>query len=139
MNKNCLPTKKIGVVILLKKDNRYLLIKQNKKPYKDFWAPVHGQVEAGESDQEAIIREAQEEIGIQVSPIQQVAVSKADYKVHELHWWIAEFDNCSEINIDTAEISEYGYFQPHELLALNLLPETRFFFRRLFKKNHIAT
>jgi NADH pyrophosphatase NudC (nudix superfamily) len=120
-----------GVVVVIKKDNKYLLVKQNKEPYKNFWAPVHGAVELNESDEEAVIRETLEEIGVLVKPLIKLGVSNADYKVKKLHWWLAKHQS-GNITIDSSEISEYGYFLPQDIIKLNLLSQAKKFFRLLF-------
>lgn len=116
-----------GVVIIIIQNNKYLLVKQNKQPYKDCWAPVHGTIEPNETEENAVIRETLEEIGLAVEPIKKLGITKADYKVKDLHWWLAAYKK-GEINIDHKEISECGYFSKNELLNLKLLPMTKEFF-----------
>lgn len=126
-------THKTGVVVIIRKGEKYLLVKQNKEPYKNFWAPVHGTVELYETDKEAVVRETLEEVGILVRPIVKLKTSEADYKVKKLHWWLVEYLQ-GDIVIDLEEISEYGYFLLNEIISLNLFPQTRIFFNQLARR-----
>ncbi|MGD9107895.1 MAG: radical SAM protein [Gammaproteobacteria bacterium] len=118
--------KRSGVVIVIIQNGKYLLVKQNKKPYKDHWAPIHGKIEQGETEEAAVIREAHEELGLAVIPIKKIGTSNADYDVDELHWWIAENNGCkNKYKIDKREIAEYKYFSPENLLTLQLFPTTK--------------
>lgn len=125
--KRTITQKTDGVVAIIKKHHRFLLIKQNKIPYKNFWGPVHGKIEINESEQEALIRETKEEMGLQVTPIKKLWVSNADYGANKLHWWLAEAIN-NKITIDPEEIAAYGFFALDELFNLKLLPTTKEFF-----------
>jgi 8-oxo-dGTP diphosphatase len=127
-----------GVVVIIMQNHKYLLVKQNKDPYKNFWGPVHGTIELAETEEEAIVREVREEIGIIVTPIRKLGCSPADYKVIKLHWWLAK-NVAGNININNNEISDFGYFSLNELLNLQLLPETRNFFERITEQNPICS
>jgi 8-oxo-dGTP pyrophosphatase MutT (NUDIX family) len=109
------------------RNDKYLLIKQNKNPFKGFWAPVHGKMEFNETEEGAIIREVQEEIGIPAKPIKKICSSAADYGVEQLHWWLVEAES-NNIIIDTHEVAEYGFFSLADLLTLKLLPMAKEFF-----------
>ena len=117
----------LGVVIILKFSDNYFLIEQNKMPYKNFWGPVHGKVKSSETEEEAVVRETQEEIGLVVSPVKKLWVSKADYGVMKLHWWLARVLDGT-IKVDSVEVSNYGYFGLEELFKKRLFPQTREFF-----------
>lgn len=123
-----------GVVIIIIKNGRYLLIKQSKDPFKGFWGPVHGKIEEHETISQAIIREAKEEIGATVVPIRKLWESTADYGADRLHWWLVK---CGEesIKINTQEISEYNYFLPSQLPTLKLFPMTEIFFATILGKD----
>lgn len=123
---NAFNKRRAGVVVVIIQDGKYLLVKQNKNPYKDHWAPIHGKIEQGETEEAAVIREAHEELGLTVTPIKKIDVSNADYDVDELHWWVAEKnDSQNEYKPDKQEIAEYKYFSPDNLLALQLFPTTK--------------
>jgi 8-oxo-dGTP diphosphatase len=49
-------------------DGRLLLIRRGHEPGKGLWSIPGGRIEAGESDEEALIREVSEETGLIVTP-----------------------------------------------------------------------
>jgi ADP-ribose pyrophosphatase YjhB (NUDIX family) len=55
------------VLTIVFAENQMLLIKRGVPPYRGFWAPPGGYVEAGESLESAAIRELNEEVGIALS------------------------------------------------------------------------
>lgn len=123
-----------GVAVILKKKDKFLLVKQNKKPYQYFWAPVHGTMASNETEEEAVIRETYEEVGLNVKPIKKLGVSKSDYKVIQLHWWFAECKQ-EQIKIDPREIAAFGYFSLSDMLSLKLMPQAKIFFEKFAGKN----
>jgi ADP-ribose pyrophosphatase YjhB (NUDIX family) len=56
----------VGVGILIKKGEEYLLIKRASDPDKGLWAIPGGLVEVGEGIKDAAVREVQEETGLEV-------------------------------------------------------------------------
>jgi len=61
------PTRPIvGVGILVKRDEEYLLIKRGSEPDKGMWTIPGGLVEIGETVREAAARETREETGLEV-------------------------------------------------------------------------
>lgn len=122
-----------GVVVLIKAKGKYLMIKQGKEPFRGMWGPVHGGMEPGETEEEAVTRETLEEVGLKVRPIRRVATTPADYKVKDLHWWVAECESGT-IKIDKSEISDFGYFSLGEISELQLLPQAKAFFKEYSKQ-----
>ncbi len=51
---------------VIEKDDKILLIKRSKEPFKGKWAFVGGHIEEGESEEEALKREVKEEVGLKV-------------------------------------------------------------------------
>lgn len=119
-----------GVVVLITDEkNEFLMIKQNKEPFRDYWGPIHGGVEVGESQEDAVIRETKEETQLTVLPLKRIATTNADYKVDRLYWWFAKIVS-GHISCDKREISEHGFFCYNDVMKLNLFPETRRFFEK---------
>lgn len=56
----------VGVGILIKRDEEYLLIKRASEPDAGLWSVPGGLVEIGESVEEAALRETKEETGLDV-------------------------------------------------------------------------
>ena len=55
--------------LILRKDNKFLLTRRssNKKIWPNHWHCVTGTIEEGESPKHAIIREAEEEVGLKLA------------------------------------------------------------------------
>ena len=58
------PQVAVGAIVI--KDEKILLVKRNKAPYKDMWAIPGGSVELGETLQKAAEREIREETGLDI-------------------------------------------------------------------------
>jgi 8-oxo-dGTP pyrophosphatase MutT (NUDIX family) len=100
---------KQAVAVVIKKDNKFLLIKRAKKgAAEDYWCPITGAVEQGETQEHAVIREAKEEMGIIVKPIKKVWECFTEDKEYLLHWWYVELIN-DKIKINPEEVKEYQW------------------------------
>jgi mutator protein MutT len=64
----------VGVGAVLVHEGRVLLIQRGKDPLRGRWVVPGGTVEAGETLEEALVREVQEETGLQVRPRELVTV-----------------------------------------------------------------
>jgi 8-oxo-dGTP diphosphatase len=60
------------VSIVESADKRILLIKRRTVPFRGYWALPGGRVEAGESVQEATVREVKEETGLDIEIIRKI-------------------------------------------------------------------
>lgn len=71
---------KITVDGVLFKDSKILLIKRKNPPFKGMWALPGGFVEYGEKTEHAVIREVEEETGLQCSLSQLLGVYSDPYR-----------------------------------------------------------
>ena len=61
--------KKAAVLIVLRADQKYLLLKRAKEPNQGLYTPVGGKIDPFETPPAAALRETKEETGIEVSDI----------------------------------------------------------------------
>ena len=64
----------VGVGAVLIHEGKVLLIRRGKEPLRGRWVVPGGTVEAGETLQEALVREVREETGLLVRPLEVVLV-----------------------------------------------------------------
>lgn len=74
MSKIPLGLKKVATLIILKHENKYLLLKRLKDPNANLYTPVGGKLDPFESPAAAAIRETKEETGIEVKDIEYVGL-----------------------------------------------------------------
>jgi 8-oxo-dGTP pyrophosphatase MutT (NUDIX family) len=84
-----------------------------------------GGIEAGETEEVALVRELQEELGTLVRPVRRLWESITPWRVH-LAWWLAELDPLAQLVPDPAEVESIHWYTPTEL---GVLPE-------LLESNH---
>ncbi len=90
----------VAVGILLKANGEMLLTSRPEgKPYAGYWEFPGGKLEAGETVEEALRRELQEELGITIAAASVWKVTEHDYPhaLVRLHWckvydWQGEFE-----------------------------------------------
>ena len=108
------------VASVLIRDDRVLLVKRlpRRKVYPDLWDLPGGHIEGDESADEALHREAHEELGIHVTEYRELGtvldpVEPADIDVFAISAWLGEPTNAAP-----DEHSEIGWF------AADMLPES---------------
>lgn len=94
------PWTEVAAGILLRGDGEMLLSSRPEgKPYAGYWEFPGGKIEAGETVEQALRRELQEELGITITAVQPWKVTEHDYPhaLVRLHWckvfeWRGEFE-----------------------------------------------
>ena len=80
MSENTRPVTEVAAGILLDKNGRFLLGQRPAgKPYAGYWEVPGGKIEKGESVFEALRRELQEELGIDIQSSEELTVLEHDY------------------------------------------------------------
>ena len=117
-----------GIVALVIKDDKFLLLKDSRKLMLDYWGPPHGRCEESDESEEATVkREVFEETNLNVNPKKKLWTTEADTKVKTVSFWLTDFVS-GEVVIDSDESSEFGWFTIDEILNLKLYPGTKDFF-----------
>ena len=83
-----------------------------------YWAPVSGEVEPGESQEAAVVREAKEEVGLMVRPLRKVWENISSRGTFRLHWWLAEYVG-GELVLEKREVSDARWLTVDEINALD--------------------
>jgi 8-oxo-dGTP diphosphatase len=107
-----------AIVAVLRRDDRVLVIQrgpQGRLP--GHWAPLSGKLEPGETQEEALVREVHEEVGLVVTPLAKVWESVTGDGQFRLHWWTAETEP-GEVIMDPAEVSDARWVTSAEFLTL---------------------
>ncbi|MER7924606.1 NUDIX domain-containing protein [Streptomyces sp. NPDC096057] len=108
-----------AIVAVLRRADRVLVIRRGPDSSRSgYWAPLSGKLEPGETQEEALVREVQEEVGLAVFPLTKVWESQADDGRFRLHWWTATETGTGTIIPDPAEVSEVRWVTPSEFLTL---------------------
>ncbi len=118
-----------GVVIVVRESERFLVIRRSEfvvAPRKHCFPGGH--IEAGESEEEAVIREFREELGGHVLPQEPLWKSISPRGVH-LAWWSAQLAEANQpLKPDPAEVEAAFWCSPEEMAALpELLDSNRTF------------
>ena len=80
-----------GVVIVLQRETRFLVGQRAAhKTAGGYWTQVSGRLEPGESQQQTVVREAMEELGCIVRPLQKLQERPSANGQFLLHYWRAE-------------------------------------------------
>ncbi|MFF4802034.1 NUDIX domain-containing protein [Streptomyces sp. NPDC001351] len=124
--------KREAIVAVLRRSGRVLAIRRGPGvPRPGYWQPLSGKVEPGETQEQAVVREVREEVGLTVRPLAKVWESDTDDGLFRLHWWTADA-TTGEIVPDPVEVAETRWVTPEEFLALApLFDGDREFFERI--------
>ena len=108
-----------AVVLVLRRYGRVLVIKRGPDVIlPGYWCPPSGRIEPGETQEQAVVREVAEELGLIAKPVAKVWECPTDDGDFILHWWIAEVDRY-EVRPDPAEVAEIRWVTPAEFLQLH--------------------
>ncbi|MGI5453199.1 NUDIX domain-containing protein [Streptomyces sp. CA-249302] len=121
-----------AIVAVLRRDDRVLAIRRGPTVSRPgYWQPLSGKLEPGETQQQALVREVHEEVGLTVTPGAKVWESETDDGHFRLHWWTADADH-GEIVPDPVEVAETRWVTPEEFLTLApIFDGDREFFERI--------
>ncbi|GAA0933124.1 NUDIX hydrolase [Nonomuraea longicatena] len=95
-----------------------------------YWAPLSGTIEAGESQEQALVREIREEVGLDATPLAKVWESISSDGGFVLHWWEAAAGPGAPV-LAPGEVSEARWVTVEEFLRLEpIFDGDRAFFER---------
>jgi 8-oxo-dGTP diphosphatase len=108
-----------AVVLVLVSAGHVLVIRRGPEVLNPgYWALPSGRVEPGESQAQALVREAREELGLTVKPVAKVWECDTDDGAYRLHWWLADAVD-GELAPDPGEVAEARWVPPSEFRRLD--------------------
>jgi len=135
------PGKSVGGIY--EKHGKILMLYRRYEPYG--WACVAGHIEEDESPEQALLKEYDEESGLEVRGFQflfdEVVLWNNCHRSNNNghHWWLykilrtrGEVKICEEeTRVDPKIGKSWGWFAPEEIAELELEPVWRYFFEKL--------
>ncbi len=111
--------KRVATFVILKNEDKFLLLKRAKEPHKDKYVPVGGKIEPYETPQESAVRETYEETGILLQDIHYCGTltetSPTDYN------WVS-FVYAAEIPYKEAPLCNEGILQWIDYKDIHTIP-----------------
>lgn len=100
---------RVGVVLIFQKDNKVLFSRRAHEPKQGKWDMPGGFVDPGETLEEAAIREAKEELGIDVEALHYITSNPNLYTenayVCDVHFLVTKWSGNPTPNDDVSEIA----------------------------------
>lgn len=122
--------------IILLRDKKVMLIKEILEDKKEHWIFPGGGVEFGETTEEAAVREAKEEIGVEVKIKELLGVKEIIRPQFDYHsvifFFVAEPLNSKVTRVD--KILDAQYFTTDEVKNLSLVDSARWAIEEMNKK-----
>jgi 8-oxo-dGTP pyrophosphatase MutT (NUDIX family) len=111
-----------GVVAVIVRHGRILVIRRSRSVVAPgaFCLPG-GSIERGESEEEALVREIREELGVTIRPERRLWETRTAWHV-DLSWWLSRLDPDAPLVPNPAEVESVHWLTPEEMARLpNLL------------------
>ena len=112
---------KIVVAAVIKNDQgQVLAVHLNKEKPEGVWVMPGGKLEEGENARDCAIREAREELGIEIKPIKIVGISEVDYhngNVWVFIYYLAEIVSGTPKPLEDGKTLEVDYVDIKQLNA----------------------
>jgi ADP-ribose pyrophosphatase YjhB (NUDIX family) len=112
---------RIGVFAVIERDGRYLLARRRDIGW---WNLPGGGLEAGETVDEGLAREAREEVGVEIEIVRLVGVYSKPGKQEVVLTFLCRLRDPQAQQMTSEEVSEVAWFSP-EALPADLLPKHR--------------
>ena len=95
---------------------------------------MSGRIEEGESQEETLVREVREEVGLEVQPVAKVWECRTDDQIYRLHWWTTRVVG-GDVEPDGVEVEEVRWVTASEFEKLEpTFAEDRVFFREVLPR-----
>ena len=132
-----------GVAATVFRGSEVLLVRRGNEPSKGKLGIPGGVVELGETAEEAVVREVEEETGIRVKPLRVLNVLDSIVRDDEdgirFHYVLIEF-LCEPIGGElraSSDVSDAFWAPLERLEELNVMPKTKAFIERIARDENI--
>jgi len=107
-----------GAVAVIVRDDRLLLVRRSEHVIAPrMYCFPGGGIEDGETEEEALVRELEEELGCLVAPCRRLWEHVSPWRVH-LAFWLANLEEEAELKPDPREVESVHWFTLGEMTAL---------------------
>jgi 8-oxo-dGTP pyrophosphatase MutT (NUDIX family) len=114
----CLMGQREAIVAVIRRGQRVLVIQRGPSArMPGYWAPLSGTIEPGETQEEALVREVREEVGLRVAPGAKVWESQTHDGAFRLHWWTADAKD-GDVAMEPGEVSALRWVTAREFAEL---------------------
>ena len=126
-----------GAVAVIVRNGRLLIIRRSQHVLAPglFCFPGGG-IEQGETEQQALARELQEELRCTVTPRERLWEYVSSWRVH-LTWWLADLDELVTPIPNPAEVESFHWLTLNELTALPDQLESNFRFVEAVQRGEV--
>ena len=123
-----------GAVAVIRDEDRFLVIRRSAAVVApQMYCFPGGGIEPGESEEQALVRELQEELGVTVRPLRRLWESLTPWSVH-LAWWLAAMSKSAVLVPNPVEVESVHWLTAAEMLQLpELLQSNHHFLAALAK------
>jgi len=122
--------------VIIKKDNKLLLVKEVLESLKEYWIFPGGGVDFGETITDAAKREIKEEIGLDIEIKEFLGFKEAIFPKYDYHTVIFFFmaEPLNDKIIKTDQILDVKYFSRKEIENLDLVESAKWVLEDMYKK-----
>ncbi len=129
---------KRGVVAVIAREGQLLVIRRSQLVVAPgAYCFPGGGVADGESEEAAVVREMQEELGVDAKPVRRLWQSVTPWGV-ELDWWMVELHADAILLPNVEEVAEVEWLQPAEIRELDGLLESNHHFFEAWDRGELS-
>ena len=127
-----------GAVAVVVRDGRMLVIRRARTVVAPLvYCFPGGGIEGDESEEQALVREFREEVGLEVRPVRRLWTCITAWKV-ELAWWLGQIEPDAIPVANPREVDSIHWFSPEEMARLSDLLASNREFLELLARGEIS-
>ncbi len=105
--------------------------KKDYGEYNNYYYPIGGHMEEGETEEQTLKREFQEKLHVDVQVIRKIAEVPGDLPDYIVSFWLVDAE-VNDIRVNNSELQSAAFFTEEQMKELNIWPATRKFFEQYF-------